>query len=58
MDFYRYDGGWNWHACVAFLIPVSVLLPGLAQSITPDSVHVKEGIPNLYSFSWSFGILM
>jgi len=54
---YRYDSGWNWRAYVAFLIPVSVLLPGLAQSITPDSVHVNEGILNLYSFSWLFGIL-
>jgi NCS1 family nucleobase:cation symporter-1 len=55
---YHYDGGWNWRAYVAFFIPVSVLLPGLAHSIAPESVHVNEGILNLYAFSWLFGILM
>jgi len=53
---YRYDGGWNWRAYVAFFIPVSALLPGLAYSIAPESVHVNQGILHLYSFSWLFGI--
>jgi len=53
---YRYDRGWNWRAYVAFFIPVSALLPGLAYSIAPQSVHVNQGILHLYSFSWLFGI--
>jgi len=40
-----------------FSIPVSVLLPGLAYSIAPESVKVNDGILHLYSFSWLFGIL-
>jgi len=55
---YRYDRGWNWRAFVAFFIPVSVLLPGLAYSIDPVNVHVSDGLLHLYSFSWLFGILM
>jgi NCS1 nucleoside transporter family len=55
---YRYNRGWNWRAYVSFFIPVSVLLPGLAYSISPQSVKVNDGILHLYSFSWLFGILM
>jgi len=54
---YSYDGGWNWRAFVAFFVPVSVLLPGLAYSIAPLTVKVNSGILHLYSFSWLFGIL-
>jgi len=53
---YRYSGGWNWRAFVAFFIPVSVLIPGLAYSIAPLQVKVDSGILHLYSFSWLFGI--
>jgi NCS1 family nucleobase:cation symporter-1 len=45
---YRYNRGWNWRAFVAFFIPVSVLLPGLAYSIAPDMVRVNRGILHLY----------
>lgn len=54
---YSYNGGWNWRAFVAFSIPVSVLIPGLAYSIAPLQVKVNTGILHLYSFSWLFGIL-
>jgi len=55
---YSYNGGWNWRAFVAFFIPVSVLIPGLAHSIAPLQVKVNNGVLHLYSFSWLFGILM
>jgi NCS1 family nucleobase:cation symporter-1 len=55
---YRYSGGWNWRAFVAFFIPVSVLVPGLSYSIDPVHVKVNRGILHLYSFSWLFGILV
>ncbi|KIM73717.1 hypothetical protein PILCRDRAFT_828851 [Piloderma croceum F 1598] len=54
---YRYNGGWNWRAYVAFFIPVSALVPGLAYSIAPLQVKVNSGILHLYAFSWLFGIL-
>jgi NCS1 family nucleobase:cation symporter-1 len=55
---YRYNRGWNWRAFVAFFIPVSVLIPGLAYSISPTTVKVNDGILHLYAFSWLFGITM
>ena len=54
---YRYKGGCNWRAAAAFLIPVAPLLPGLGQSITPESVHIGSGLSNLYSFNWLFGFV-
>ncbi|KAH8881719.1 NCS1 nucleoside transporter [Thozetella sp. PMI_491] len=53
---YRYDGGCNWRAAVAFLVPVAPLLPGLAQSITPD-IYISSGAKNLYTFDWLFGFV-
>jgi NCS1 family nucleobase:cation symporter-1 len=52
---YRYNRGWNWRAFVAFFVPVSVLVPGLAYSIAPLKVKVNDGILHLYcksSFFW------
>ncbi len=54
---YRFIKGCNWHAFAAFMIPVTPLLPGLAQSINPDSVHLNAGILNLYTFNWLFGFV-
>ncbi|KIM37909.1 hypothetical protein M413DRAFT_30565 [Hebeloma cylindrosporum] len=53
---YRFYGGWNWRAYVAFFVPVSALIPGLAYSIAPLQVKVNAGVLHLYSFSWLFGI--
>jgi NCS1 family nucleobase:cation symporter-1 len=53
---YTYVRGVNWRAAVAFFVSFSPCLPGLAQSISPDSVGVNEGIKHLYAFSWLFGI--
>lgn len=55
---YRYNGsGCNWRAAVAFLVPVAPLLPGLAQSITPKSVSIGDGVAHLYTFNWLFGFV-
>ncbi|CAK7268596.1 hypothetical protein SEPCBS119000_003141 [Sporothrix epigloea] len=54
---YRYTKGCNWRAFVAFIVPVAPLLPGLAQSISPNTVHVSAGIMQLYDINWLFGFL-
>ncbi|XDG08196.1 hypothetical protein ABKA04_007811 [Annulohypoxylon sp. FPYF3050] len=55
---YRYIGGCNWRAAVAFLVPVAPLLPGLGLSISGSSVvHINDGATNLYTFNWLFGFV-
>lgn len=55
---YRYTGGCNWRAAVAFLVPVAPLLPGLGLSISgAGAVHINEGVTNLYTFNWLFGFV-
>lgn len=53
---YRYWYGVNWQGFVAFIVPVTPLLPGLANSI--NNCHVSEGIKHLYSFDWLFGFVV
>ncbi|KAM4060449.1 purine-cytosine permease family protein [Hirsutella rhossiliensis] len=56
---YRFVGGCNWRASVAFLVPVAPLLPGLALSISgPSAVSVSQGAQNLYSVNWLFGFIL
>ncbi|MCJ1394700.1 hypothetical protein MMC18_007580 [Xylographa bjoerkii] len=55
---YRYAGGVNWRAAVAFLIAVGPLLPGLAYSIDPSSTFISQGVINLYSFDWLYGFVV
>ncbi|KAI2627915.1 NCS1 nucleoside transporter [Hypomontagnella submonticulosa] len=53
---YRYVGGCNWRAVVAFIVPVAPLLPGLALSISgPGAVHINDGVTNLYTLNFLFG---
>ena len=54
---YRYVGGVNWRAALAFLIAVSPNLPGLAYSINPSGTHISQGAKNLYTFDWLFGFV-
>ncbi|KAH8160366.1 hypothetical protein CIB48_g7878 [Xylaria polymorpha] len=55
---YRYIGGCNWRAAVAFIVPVAPLLPGLGLSISgPEAVHIDDGLANLYTFNWMFGFV-
>ncbi|MCJ1416074.1 hypothetical protein MMC32_002409 [Xylographa parallela] len=55
---YRYAGGVNWRAAVAFIIAVGPLLPGLAYSINPSGTIISQGVINLYSFDWLFGFVV
>jgi len=54
---YRFKGGCNWRAAVAFIVPVAPSLPGLAYSITPG-LHISDGAKNLYTFDWLFGFVV
>ncbi|KAI0100008.1 permease for cytosine/purines, uracil, thiamine, allantoin-domain-containing protein [Hypoxylon sp. NC0597] len=55
---YRYVGGCNWRAAVAFIVPVAPLLPGLGLSISgPSAVRINDGVTNLYTFNWLFGFV-
>jgi nucleobase:cation symporter-1, NCS1 family len=55
---YRYIGGCNWRAAVAFLVPVAPFLPGLGYSISGEpAVQISEGVKNLYTFNWLFGFV-
>jgi nucleobase:cation symporter-1, NCS1 family len=51
---YRYHGGVNWRAAVAFLISIGPNLPGMAHAVTP-SIMVGS-IEDIYdiSFMWGF----
>ncbi|KAI0975204.1 uridine permease-like protein Fui1 [Xylaria arbuscula] len=56
---YRYTGGCNWRAAVAFIVPVAPLLPGLGLSISgPEVVHINAGLTHLYTFNWMFGFVV
>ncbi|KAI1840073.1 hypothetical protein JX265_013857 [Neoarthrinium moseri] len=56
---YKYVGGCNWRAAVAFLSPVAPLLPGLGNSISGNTaVPISAGAKNLYSFNWLFGFVV
>ncbi|KAF1847860.1 uracil permease [Cucurbitaria berberidis CBS 394.84] len=50
---YRYTGGCNWRAIVAFVIGVAPNLPGFIQSINP-SIDAGVGA-RPYSFGWLLG---
>lgn len=50
---YRYTGGVNWRAIVAFLVGVAPSLPGFINGINPD-VDVGVGI-HPYQFGWLLG---
>ncbi|KAI0844332.1 permease for cytosine/purines, uracil, thiamine, allantoin-domain-containing protein [Daldinia vernicosa] len=55
---YRYVGGCNWRAAVAFIVPVASLLPGLGLSISgPQVVHINDGVTNLYTLNFLFGFV-
>ena len=55
---YAYVHGMNWRTAAALFVSFAPCLPGLAQSISPDSISVDKGIKHLYTFSWLFGICM
>ncbi|KAI8964662.1 permease for cytosine/purines, uracil, thiamine, allantoin-domain-containing protein [Daldinia sp. FL1419] len=55
---YRYVGGCNWRAAVAFIVPVAPLLPGLGLSISgPQIIRINDGVTNLYTLNYLFGFV-
>ncbi|CAO2647090.1 Nn.00g080120.m01.CDS01 [Neocucurbitaria sp. VM-36] len=52
---YRYTGGCNWRAIVAFIVGVAPNLPGFIQSINP-SIDAGVGA-RPYSFGWLLGFV-
>ena len=54
---YRYVGGVNWRAAVAFLFAVCPNLPGLAYAINATGTHISAGAKNLFTFDWLFGFV-
>ncbi|KAI5923833.1 uracil permease [Camillea tinctor] len=55
---YHYGWGGNWRALVPTLVVLVPLLPGLADKVTPQNVHVGEGLRHLYSINWLFGLFV
>ncbi|KAH8655243.1 uridine permease-like protein Fui1 [Xylariales sp. PMI_506] len=56
---YRYVGGFNWRAAIAFLVPVAPLLPGLGYAISgAPAVQISAGAQHLYTFNWLFGFVV
>jgi nucleobase:cation symporter-1, NCS1 family len=37
------------------VVIVAPLLPGLAQAISPNTVHLNAGLTHLYYINWEFG---
>lgn len=54
---YRYKWGINWRAFISTIVVIAPLLPGLAYSVTPQSVFIDIGSQHLYSINWLFGFL-
>jgi NCS1 nucleoside transporter family len=52
---YRYNGGVNWRAVVAFLIGVAPNLPGFISGVNPK-IHVGVGV-HPYQFGWLLGFV-
>lgn len=50
--------GSNWRAVVTTIVVVVPLLPGMAQKIAPDSVHIGAGLVHLFSFNWLYGFTL
>ena len=40
------------------MVIVVPLLPGLAQAVTPNNVHIDIGLQHLYSISWLYGFCL
>lgn len=51
---YRYHGGVNWRAAVAFLVSIGPNLPGMAHAVTPSII--VGSVEDIYdiSFMWGF----
>ncbi|KAJ5184731.1 NCS1 allantoate transporter [Penicillium cf. griseofulvum] len=52
---YYYQLGTNWRALVCNLVVVVPLLPGLANAVTPNRVHIGMGLQHLYAINYLYG---
>ncbi|KAK5108476.1 hypothetical protein LTR62_008294 [Meristemomyces frigidus] len=55
---YRYKYGVNWRALVTTILVVVPLLPGMANKISPTTVHIDEGLKHLFDFNWLYGFCL
>ena len=54
---YRYQGGWNIRALIAFAVPVAINLPGFLHAAAPMMfADVGSFWLRLYDFAWFIGI--
>lgn len=52
---YHYWNGINFRAWIAFIVAIAPTLPGLAQTVTPNSVNVGVGV-HPFQFGWFLSI--
>ncbi|KAK4561465.1 hypothetical protein LTR86_004783 [Recurvomyces mirabilis] len=55
---YRYKYGVNWRALITTVVVIVPLLPGMANKVTPASVHIDQGLKNLFAFNWIYGFCL
>ncbi len=55
---YRYAGGWNPTALIAFVVPVLVNLPGFLHSAFPAFSGIGAPWTTLYDYAWFVGITL
>ncbi|KAK4504971.1 hypothetical protein PRZ48_002934 [Zasmidium cellare] len=53
---YHYWRGFNWRACLAFLVSVTPNIPGLARAVNP-SIKLSAGIVHLYDINYIYGLV-
>lgn len=53
-------GSWgtNWRALSVMLVVIVPLLPAMAKKVTPNNVHISQGLVNLFSFNWLYGFFV
>lgn len=50
--------GTNWRALVATAVVIVPLLPAMAKKVTPQNVHISQGLVNLFTFNWLYGFFV
>ncbi|KAE9567129.1 putative permease [Colletotrichum fructicola] len=50
--------GTNWRASLTMVLVIIPVMPGLAAKVSPTSVHIDQGLANLFSFNWLYGFFL
>ncbi|KAK3676881.1 hypothetical protein LTR78_003085 [Recurvomyces mirabilis] len=50
--------GVNWRALITTVVVIVPLLPGMANKVTPASVHIDQGLKHLFDFNWIYGFCL